>query len=161
MHNVPRIETFDLADPQEHTTTFRCTKCNLSFFSELHLRRHELVGDEQDPNDPKDKRLCKICKQTFATYRGMRQHMGKIHSATKKVKCKFCCKKFKDNYAVKYHRKQVHDKVTQVQCQYCEKVLYNQYSLKKHLELCTVILSGQIAREVQHENGTVNSNNLL
>ena len=161
MHNIPRIDTFDLANPSDKFTTFKCNKCNLAFFSELHLKKHELVGDEQDLNDPKDQRLCKICKQTFATYRGMRQHMGKIHSATKKVKCKFCSKKFKDNYAVKYHRKQVHDKVTQVQCNFCGKVLYNQYSYKKHLELCTTLNFRQETHEVPHENLTVNSINLL
>lgn len=161
MLNLPRIDTFDLANPSDQPTTFKCNKCDLAFFSELHLKKHDLMRDEQDPNDSKDKRLCKICHQTFATYRGMRQHMGKIHSATKKVKCKFCSKKFKDNYAVKYHRKQVHDKVTQVQCHFCGKVLYNQYSYKKHLDLCTILHSRQEAPDVQQENLTVNSINLL
>jgi uncharacterized Zn-finger protein len=149
MQNIPSVETLDLVICSGNGQQYKCKKCDLTFFSEFHLRKHELMQNESESNDLLKKRLCKICNQIFATYRGMRQHMGKIHSSTKKVKCKFCHKRFKDNYAVKYHRKQVHDKVTQVSCHLCEKVLYNQYSLKKHLELCEQVHANFNGLEVQ------------
>lgn len=133
--SIDKIETFPENSPY---SSYICEKCHLSFKSPSDFQKHiYLQKSSENPSNPAEKStICKICKKNCATYRGMRQHMGKVHSVTKKIKCKHCNKKFKDNYAVKYHRRQVHEKLTQIQCEKCQKVLYNQYCFRKHEAAC-------------------------
>ena len=80
---------------------------------------------------------CDYCCASFISYKGMKQHVGKVHLGQKKlVKCTNCGCRFKHKYALKCHMKQVHEKSTRVECQVCHKVLYNKYYLKKHTECC-------------------------
>lgn len=83
------------------------------------------------------KYICEYCQSGFITYKGMKQHVGKIHlTKNKNVKCSHCPSKFKHKYALKFHIQQVHESSTRVRCPNCWKILYNKYSLKKHLESC-------------------------
>ena len=136
MEKLPRIEIFETSEEDFEKIT--CRQCHLAFKSESDLQKHltpQQSSEIQDLSVEKST-VCKICKKNCATYRGMRQHMGKVHSITKRIKCKNCNKKFKDNYAVKYHRRQVHEKLTQIKCSRCDKILYNQYCFRKHEAVC-------------------------
>lgn len=81
------------------------------------------------------KKQCPICSQAFVSFKGMKQHLGKVHPTTvKAVLCNFCTKEFKNKYALQFHIKQVHEKQTRVLCTVCGKQLYNKYILKKHMK---------------------------
>jgi zinc finger and BTB domain-containing protein 41 len=128
-----------VSDDCNGTNFFKCRFCDIVFTSALDLDKHSSFDSDlvSESGSEESNLRCKICNQEFLTYRGMRQHYGKIHHNLKKIKCKFCSKRFKDNYAVKYHRKQVHEKSTQVQCFLCAKSIYNKFSLKKHFIACS------------------------
>ncbi|CAG9313562.1 unnamed protein product [Blepharisma stoltei] len=79
--------------------------------------------------------FCSACNKWFSTYKGFKQHQGKIHRVGRRAsKCEACLKRFKNKYALKMHLMQVHEKSTQVACEKCGKFLYNKYHLKAHLE---------------------------
>ena len=76
---------------------------------------------------------CPKCPGTFLSFKGMSQHMGKIHNQTGKYsRCPECNKKFKHKYAVRFHRRQVHEKSTRVYCDHCGLECYNKYALMQH-----------------------------
>ena len=78
---------------------------------------------------------CDKCPGQFKSQRGLKQHIGKVHTAAEKsVTCSECPKKFKHKHAVKFHMKQVHDKATRVNCFECGKECYNKYSLQAHVK---------------------------
>ena len=84
--------------------------------------------------------MCEHCFAHFTTYKGMKQHIGKVHlTKSKHVKCPKCGNKFKHKYALKFHIKQVHESSTRVKCPECDKILYNKYTLKKHLQVCATV----------------------
>ena len=83
---------------------------------------------------------CSRCSGAFVSAKGLSQHIGKKHNATKKqVACPDCDKKFRTKYAVKFHREQVHNKTTRVRCPYCGAQCYNKYTLKAHINSNHVI----------------------
>ena len=78
---------------------------------------------------------CSHCQGQFVSFKGLKQHIGKIHNAKKKhSKCPQCDKRFKTKYAVKFHLRQVHQKLTRVRCDSCGIELYNKYSLRAHVK---------------------------
>jgi hypothetical protein len=92
------------------------------------------VEEESDPINSSKQNRCPECGLYFKNLKGMRQHMGKVHSnPTDIYHCTICMKEFKNKQAVKYHVKQVHDKSTRVKCPVCQTEIYNKYMLKKHL----------------------------
>ena len=124
----------------QSANSFVCGFCNILFSSQSDLDLHQEKTSLQatgNSDSTTEELVCKLCSQEFLTFRGMRQHYGKVHSSVKRTKCKLCNKKFKDKYAVKYHRIQVHEKKTQIECYLCRKVLYNKFSFKKHIPKCS------------------------
>mmetsp|Transcript_3105 Transcript_3105/g.2820 ORF Transcript_3105/g.2820 Transcript_3105/m.2820 type:complete len:131 (+) Transcript_3105:186-578(+) len=80
---------------------------------------------------------CTICSKKFTTYKGLKQHVGKMHEGSpKEIKCDCCDRSFKHKYALKFHMDQVHQKVTRVSCEHCEKEFYNKYRLETHQRYC-------------------------
>ena len=78
---------------------------------------------------------CIHCGKQLKNDRGLKQHLGKMHSTDLKCfGCSKCGKKFKDKYAVRLHINQVHKKTTKVLCPTCGKELYSKYILKKHTQ---------------------------
>lgn len=78
---------------------------------------------------------CDKCPSQFKSQRGLRQHIGKVHTVEEKsISCSECSKKFKHKHAVKFHVKQVHDKATRVNCFECGKECYNKYTLQTHVK---------------------------
>lgn len=76
---------------------------------------------------------CGVCGRGFKNYKGLKQHMGKLHSAMDKIhKCSLCDKKFKSKFGVKFHLEQVHEDKKKVKCLICYMVLYNKYAFEKH-----------------------------
>ena len=95
-----------------------------------------LTGDNTESSDA-GKYICEICLTHFSTFKGMKQHMGKMHlNKDKQTKCRICSKRFKHKYALKFHIRQVHECSTKVTCPTCFKLVYNKYSLKKHQTSC-------------------------
>ncbi|OMJ75436.1 hypothetical protein SteCoe_25403 [Stentor coeruleus] len=118
---------------------YSCVYCTLSFKKHQDFLLHSDTKASEIPalESPKTSKVqCPDCISEFSTYKGMRQHHGKIHQIERKVKCKLCSKKFKDNYAVKFHKRQVHEKSTQKTCFFCIKTFYNKYSYKMHFDKC-------------------------
>ena len=77
---------------------------------------------------------CPVCHVQFKSFKGMRQHVGKVHERRyRDKKCKDCGAKFKSKYALRFHVRQVHEGTDRTPCPLCEKVLYNKYRLKHHL----------------------------
>jgi hypothetical protein len=79
---------------------------------------------------------CLICNIAFNTFKGMKQHFGKIHIKTKTYPCGICNKLFRDKYAAKFHMQNVHDSSKRVTCNLCEKLCFNKYSFRIHFEKC-------------------------
>ena len=97
------------------------------------LIESQLEEETNSINSSKQNR-CPECGLHFKNLKGMRQHMGKVHSNPSNIyRCAACMKEFKNKQAVKYHMKQVHDKSTRVKCPICETEIYNKYMLKKHI----------------------------
>jgi DNA-directed RNA polymerase subunit M/transcription elongation factor TFIIS len=140
-----------------------CTHCNLGFSNERDLNDHlsessvnpvdkdgiiETLASTQtdyyearlpDPVIPDDEQtrefLCSMCNSTFRNYKGMRQHIGKVHmTQVSHCICSACGKTYKHKYALKFHKIQVHERATRVTCPYCIKTLYNKYMLSKHIQ---------------------------
>jgi ribosomal protein S27E len=89
----------------------------------------------QDFQPKFDDKSCEVCGETFVSFKGMKQHLGKKHpSASKTNPCKTCSKLFTSKYSLKFHDEQVHQRKTRVSCEVCGKLLYNKYALKKHLK---------------------------
>ncbi|CAG9313559.1 unnamed protein product [Blepharisma stoltei] len=81
--------------------------------------------------------FCKPCNRTFDTYKGYKQHQGKIHRTKRRnFKCLKCDRKFVSKYALKFHSNQVHDNMRKVTCERCMKVIYNKYQYFIHLKSC-------------------------
>lgn len=99
---------------------------------------HEVKLEKEEPRIQEvatTSKNCPICCQTFVSFKGMKQHYGKVHPTSAKVSlCNICTKHFKNKYALRFHVKQVHEKQTRVSCGECGKLLYNKYILKKHLK---------------------------
>ncbi|OMJ85457.1 hypothetical protein SteCoe_13217 [Stentor coeruleus] len=140
MQKLPSVDSITLAGDTDDEFLHNCSFCELKFIKIIDLQKHHnccTESVESMAHVQENDFICNVCNLKFETYRGMRQHYGKIHCGIKKIKCKYCNKRFKDNYAVKYHRKQVHEKSTQVQCYLCSKSLYNKFSFKKHISKCS------------------------
>lgn len=131
----PQFINLDLTCPE--ISIFQCTSCVLSFANNDELILHQGLGGSSDAMSVQKSFSCSVCNGKFLTFRGMRQHKGKVHSSLRKIKCKVCGKRFKDSYAVKFHKNQVHDTCKQMQCVLCEKMCYNQYTHKAHFEKCS------------------------
>ena len=55
---------------------------------------------------------CSRCGKILKSYKGLKQHIGKIHlSKYKYKKCLECGAKFKNKYALAQHKRQVHLKL--------------------------------------------------
>lgn len=110
--------------------------------SEVKIEHPENYGNELFEPDIRpfslaipNSKQCPVCGQCFVSFKGMKQHYGKLHSPTEKMtRCLLCSKLYKNKYALNFHVKQVHEKQTRVKCEECGKVVYNKYILKKHLE---------------------------
>lgn len=84
---------------------------------------------------------CKKCSKKFLNFKGLQQHLGKIHDEeSKNSVCHICSKKFRHKHAVKFHISQVHEKATRITCSYCQKSLYNKYLLDSHVKRCRIKL---------------------
>ena len=136
----------------EDSQLTQCYLCNFSTLNSLEIHKHlleehkfdsealkilsvELLSSKADASG--NKNTCPVCLKVFKSFRGMRQHVGKIHDTkNRKRKCGICGGKFKDKYALKYHTKQVHFNATKVSCERCHQILYNKYHLRKHLKVC-------------------------
>ena len=108
-------------DLVKHLKTTHYSECMASHYFDFELNQSKAYQ-------------CEVCLSQFTTYKGMRQHVGKVHERTyKDKKCKDCGAKFKNKYALKYHFRQVHEQSNKIQCQLCSLVLYNKYKLKVHM----------------------------
>lgn len=93
------------------------------------------------------KNRCEFCNKDFASFKGVQQHIGKIHEMRPRdVRCEVCLKAFKHKHALKFHKIQVHDKSTRVSCEKCKKQFYNKYLLASHGIACVakIELDGEI-----------------
>lgn len=87
--------------------------------------------------EQKEEFVCEQCRLEFKSYKGMKQHIGKMHlTKYKHAKCHLCSKCFRHKYAVKFHIKQVHEKSTRASCKKCGKEFYNKYLLNNHFKTC-------------------------
>lgn len=141
-----------------------CSKCKLQFQNSTDLYEHasnssldsestksiepETVSKSEQhtleiklpyPIIPDDEQtrvfVCSMCQATFKKYKGMRQHIGKVHmTQDSQCVCSECGKMYKHKYALKFHRIQVHERATRVSCPYCDKTLYNKYMLNRHID---------------------------
>lgn len=150
---LPPPQFLDLKVVDLSINTFKCISCSLNFADKEEFSLHLFNENKPEAGEnPKDVVRCTACESVFSSYKGMRQHFGKIHKLTQKAKCKVCNKRFKDNYAVKFHKKQVHDKSTQIKCVLCEKISYNRYTHKAHFKMCSLRFFSNDAAEGFKDN---------
>lgn len=118
---------------------FVCGHCHLSFNLQSDLIHHLTVGNPSAKYEKISEGVSYICLQcniTFNSFKGMKQHFGKIHLNTKTFPCQICGKLFKDKYAAKFHKDNIHDDSKRVICSICNKICFNKYSLRIHFEKC-------------------------
>ena len=136
---LPSPQFLDRKETDLGEKGFKCISCSLIFANKEELCLHSMKENlPKEDEKSKGSISCPNCESVFSSYKGMRQHYGKIHKLNQKAKCKICNKRFKDNYAVKFHKKQVHDKSTQIKCVLCEKLSYNRYTHKAHFKKCSL-----------------------
>ena len=111
-----------------------CTLCNLKFLNENDLINHQ--SNETINSIKYKKSRCSYCSLTFSSYRGMKQHFGKIHEKKKNIPCTICGKLFKDKYAIKFHIEHVHETSKRVQCENCSFLCYTKYVYQAHKQNC-------------------------
>ncbi|OMJ69830.1 hypothetical protein SteCoe_32351 [Stentor coeruleus] len=134
---LPPPHMLHLCENTQKTKKSTCSVCKLVFCNENDFHLHVTLGLPPKIDSPETLATCKECKIEFASFKGMRQHYGKVHLKHKSIKCKICYKLFKNKYAVKFHINQVHEKSTQIVCAICTKLCYNKYSYKTHLLKCS------------------------
>ena len=118
---------------------FLCGHCHLSFNLQSDLIQHLTAGNPSAKYEKISEGVSYICLQcniTFNSFKGMKQHFGKIHLNSKTFPCQVCGELFKDKYAAKFHIDNVHDDSKRVICSICKKKLFNKYSLRIHFEKC-------------------------
>lgn len=128
------IKTFDLDEEVVRFTSFSLglpldTPC---------LGSNSPAAEEKKPEEEEEEDSglinCPYCCLSFKNSKGLNQHIGKRHSARKKIAvCNLCSKRFTHKYALKFHILQVHEKTTRVECPECGKIVYNKYMLDKHI----------------------------
>ncbi|CAG9316891.1 unnamed protein product [Blepharisma stoltei] len=97
----------------------------------------EAIPSENNSNLATGQYFCKVCNRAFETFKGYKQHQGKMHRTKRRnFKCLKCSRKFVSKYALKFHKIQVHEKAFKVECEHCSKVLYNKYHYQVHLKSC-------------------------
>ena len=134
---LPSVHTPIISSGELNT----CKFCSISFTNKEDFQLHIDHGSTKtfaEVPETSLKIICTQCNSEFLTYKGMRQHFGKIHKLERRSKCKICKRKFKNNYAVKFHIRQVHEKSTQIQCVLCSEYRYNKYSYLKHFKKCSM-----------------------
>ncbi|CAG9334459.1 unnamed protein product [Blepharisma stoltei] len=112
---------------KQASSLYPCPHCILSFGSHRELGYHineksidmtkkEEKGIENQLDSSLDeseiessgsmKYACEECQRSFISYRGLKQHNGKMHDLGKKpFACDYCGKKFKIKYALSTHMK--------------------------------------------------------
>ena len=119
------------------SSSAQCPFCSLMFGGQAELNEHLSFGIESWSEN--FSYSCGTCYTKFKSYKGYRQHLGKIHDISpKEFQCTVCPKRFKNKYAVKFHMQQVHFKSTRVKCPRCSKLMYNKYLLPDHLGKCLI-----------------------
>lgn len=118
------------------SSKFCCQHCDLAFILERDLQNHYSASNSGSHNQSSIVFNCSECTLQFSTFRGMKQHMGKIHDKKKNLPCDICGKLFKDKYAIKFHQVHVHDKSQKVKCENCSLLCYTKYVYKEHLKKC-------------------------
>jgi len=165
--SLPKVRVPDLT---ESSHGIPCSSCKLFFASEFQLNIHKALDRaevdaryllELSCQKAASKKLkvenvkpcgekvrsgftckyqCQYCVSQFQTFKGLKQHLGKVHDKTRRnAKCPVCAKRFKHKYAVKFHVRQVHERATETECQRCGKHLYNKYVLQSHLKTCNKV----------------------
>lgn len=118
------------------TSKYFCPDCNLAFVLERDLQNHYSASNST-PRIPSTAIFnCSHCSLQFSTFRGMKQHSGKIHEKKKTLPCDLCGKLFKDKYAIKFHKLHVHDKSQKVKCEKCSFICYTKYVYREHIKKC-------------------------
>ena len=113
---------------------YACPCCDLKFSNEIDLLSHK---NTEYINLKKSKNIkCSYCTLTFSSFRGMKQHFGKIHEKKKNIPCNICGKLFKDKYAIKFHTQHVHETSQRVQCENCSFLCYTKYVYQAHKLRC-------------------------
>ncbi|CAG9328266.1 unnamed protein product [Blepharisma stoltei] len=115
---------FGIANGEETVIQYEKSALILPLFSSLDI-------------EEKEEFVCQQCRLEFKSYKGMKQHIGKMHlTKYKHSKCPLCTKNFRHKYAVKFHIKQVHEKSTRASCKNCGREFYNKYLLNNHTKTC-------------------------
>jgi|688.fasta_scaffold1108350_1 hypothetical protein len=124
--------TFDLDEEVMRFTSF---SLGLPLDTQVSVTDSYIL-EKAKPEEEEENSLlnCPFCCLNFKNNKGLKQHIGKRHSARKKsAQCSICSKRFTHKYALKFHISQVHEKRTRVECPKCGKVVYNKYMLDKHI----------------------------
>ena len=113
---------------------YSCSYCDLKFSNNIDLFGH-LSFEYVNLNKRKNIK-CAYCALSFSSFRGMKQHIGKIHEKKKNIPCSICGKLFKDKYAIKFHTEHVHETSQRVQCENCSFLCYTKYVYEAHKLRC-------------------------
>jgi DNA-directed RNA polymerase subunit RPC12/RpoP len=111
-----------------------CESCEVSFVFKDDLINHQSLIPSSDSQ--KNIYKCTRCSLKFSTFRGMKQHLGKIHEKKKNIPCLVCGKLFKDKYAIKFHNQHVHEVSQKVRCEKCSFLCYTKYVYQSHILKC-------------------------
>ena len=118
---------------------FVCGHCHLSFNLQSDLINHLTAGNPSTKYEKIREGVtytCLQCNITLNSFKGLKQHFGKIHTILNTFPCEICGKLFKDKYSAKFHTENVHDASKRVTCSICKKKCFNKYSFRIHFEKC-------------------------
>jgi uncharacterized Zn-finger protein len=136
---LPKPQFLTTLDLSVFQNKYACTACNINFIDKKELLMHQLseatIKSVLTPIS-KMQFCCDICGLDFLSYKGMKQHVGKVHNRLNTAECPLCSKMFKNKHAVTFHIRQVHEHITQRTCEFCSKLCYNKYNYKDHVKKC-------------------------
>uniref|UniRef100_A0A182J994 C2H2-type domain-containing protein n=1 Tax=Anopheles atroparvus TaxID=41427 RepID=A0A182J994_ANOAO len=126
-----------------HTTSLKCSKCDMVFNHANKRRNHELTHDEQRGYE------CIVCKKVLQTIESYDVHLKK-HSQERSYQCSLCPKKFNTSFNLILHLK-VHAKN------------YNYRPAKSWVEHYTILSRDPMQYKCNHcdRYGTDKVNNMI
>ncbi|XP_019535160.3 zinc finger protein 260-like [Aedes albopictus] len=104
---------------------YKCSHCEKRFFSEMHLKNHQVCHSQDRPFE------CSFCDKNFSRKRNMEEHVRSCHSEEKPFKCDACPARFKISQHLRIHTR-IHSGEKPYKCSFCDNSYYHISDRRRH-----------------------------